>query len=508
MRKHGTTMRAAQQKPVRVNAGKGLVDVAQVVHGAVFKGEKEEAAILSLSYADAQAVLDYVWMSMDLEPNPKVLKGYQTSPARDALRQLSLKLALKYDMFPAAMIIKGVTCKDSNRRGEGGYADVYFGITDIYQRVAIKRLRLYETANQEKRLQTRQAFYRESMLWKHLSHQHVLRFKGISDDVFPTTICMILPWMDNGSIRDYIPKLRREGRLPDHTFGNEVKKWLHQTAQGLAYLHEQGIIHGDLHPGNILIDQRGSACLTDFGIAAIAEAHASTPQSCGALRWQAPELIDPEEFSMDPVIVRPTLASDVYAFGLTAIEIYTGHIPFHHIVYDVTVQLRVVKGVRPRRPTLPDGHKISNAMWELISLSWAQQASDRPSSSELANKLADVPSSEPDNPPPQASATTPEELAQDLGNMTVESLLDAKFNELMNEVLRTPDDRYYFFMKAGKVGMELSNLGPAYYNKAAQVLHKALLAYSDPKALLMIYEGMLKPDVLKLVKEMYDARPQ
>ena len=95
-----------------------------------------------------------------------------------------------------------------------------------------------------------------------------------------------------------------------------------QIAQGLEYLHNEGIIHGDLHAANILVDDKGNACLTDFGLSLIAEASAYNYGSVhggGAIRYQAPELIDPEEFGLESS--RPTPASDIFSFACTAIEV-------------------------------------------------------------------------------------------------------------------------------------------------------------------------------------------
>ena len=91
---------------------------------------------------------------------------------------------------------------------------------------------------------------------------------------------------------------------------------------GLAYLHSEGLIHGDLHAGNVLIDDEGSARLTDFGMSLISEGtgyNYGSTHGGGAVRWTAPELIDPEEFELETT--RATFFSDVYAFAMTAIEV-------------------------------------------------------------------------------------------------------------------------------------------------------------------------------------------
>ena len=96
-----------------------------------------------------------------------------------------------------------------------------------------------------------------------------------------------------------------------------------EIASGLAYLHEEGIVHSDLHGGNILVDDDGHARLADFGMALIAEGTAYNYGSLhggGAIRWSAPELLDPEEFGFENS--RPTFQSDIYAFACMCVEVW------------------------------------------------------------------------------------------------------------------------------------------------------------------------------------------
>ena len=95
---------------------------------------------------------------------------------------------------------------------------------------------------------------------------------------------------------------------------------------GLAYLHSEGIVHGDLHGGNILVDNDGHIRLTDFGLALIYDATAYSYSSIhggGAVRWKAPELIDPEECGADSA--RPTYKSDVYSYACVVIEVRSSY---------------------------------------------------------------------------------------------------------------------------------------------------------------------------------------
>jgi len=93
----------------------------------------------------------------------------------------------------------------------------------------------------------------------------------------------------------------------------KLDQWLYQVAEGLAYLHDEGIVHGDLHGGNILLDGKKSARLTDFGMALVAEAIPYTNLSIhggGADLFRAPELSDLPKFGLDNA--RPTTQRCVF----------------------------------------------------------------------------------------------------------------------------------------------------------------------------------------------------
>lgn len=97
-----------------------------------------------------------------------------------------------------------------------------------------------------------------------------------------------------------------------------------QIASALDYLHgcTPPIVHGDIKGGNILIDDDGQACVTDFGISTIAETTGLTSRTiAGTLRYMAPELIyDVPGHGRSRFVTRE---SDVWAFGMTMFEVLT-----------------------------------------------------------------------------------------------------------------------------------------------------------------------------------------
>ncbi|THH14864.1 hypothetical protein EUX98_g9549, partial [Antrodiella citrinella] len=137
-------------------------------------------------------------------------------------------------------------------------------------------------------------------------------------------------------------------------------------------------------------DDVGNARLTDFGMALIAEANEYNYGSIhggGATRWQAPELIDPEEFGLTSR--RPTKQSDMFSFACTAIELYTGKPPFPDIT-NHKVSVRYVSGDRPPRPSLPAGTFMSDAVWTLMDSCWAHRILARPPVQQVVVELAAV----------------------------------------------------------------------------------------------------------------------
>ncbi|KAG6905130.1 hypothetical protein DXG01_004669, partial [Tephrocybe rancida] len=129
-------------------------------------------------------------------------------------------------------------------------------------------------------------------------------------------------WMENGDINVY---LKKNPVAPRQTLAVNV-------GNGLTYLHENGIIHGDLKGPNILVDDVGRACLADFGISSISDLQivAWTTQSSGTVkggstRWQAPELFAIGDSDMADeeaeAAVKNTMASDVYALGCVFFEV-------------------------------------------------------------------------------------------------------------------------------------------------------------------------------------------
>ncbi|KAG6861528.1 hypothetical protein C0995_015261 [Termitomyces sp. Mi166 len=174
-----------------------------------------------------------------------------------------------------------------------------------------------------------------------------------------------------------------------------------EVAEGLEYLHSEGVIHGDLrgvdinlqklcrtsndetfYKANILASNDWHAVLSDFGLTVFGDAtvatHSSNPQ--GSVRWMAPELLNPEIFDMERFI--KTQASDVYAFACVCLELYTGHHPFVEAANDAAGIYRVMMGQRPslRSPVSADetDFAMPDHVVEVVEWCWKHRPQERP----------------------------------------------------------------------------------------------------------------------------------
>ncbi|KAF8150312.1 kinase-like domain-containing protein, partial [Mycena galopus ATCC 62051] len=279
---------------------------------------------------------------------------------RMALRIIR-KLSESCDRLPSSLFIVGVNHRDEYPVFGGGFGDIYRASYGD-QRVALKHMR--HLLNDSDLRHVRLKFCREALLWRDLRHPNILPFLGIDRDSFPSSLCIVSPWMEHGTVLSY---LKTHGHAT-------VDKLLYEIAQALEYLHSHNIVHGDLRGTNILIQEDGSACLADFGLSTFSDATAATSTTrAGCTRWMAPELLAPEHFGLN---FARTPATDVYAFGCVCFELYTGRPPFSTLPEPALV-MRVLNGQRPDRPSGPP--VMSDMLWQHVTEFLAQSPTTRPS---------------------------------------------------------------------------------------------------------------------------------
>ena len=218
--------------------------------------------------------------------------------------------------------------------GRGGFAEVYLGqhVRLPSQQAAVKILATRVNPENVK------AFEHEADTIAALTHPHIVRL--LDFDVVEGMPFLVMAYAPNGSLR----RKHRGGQIvPLST----VVSYVQQIAGGLDYAHYKHVIHRDIKPDNMLLDECNKILLSDFGVATIA--HNTTSQSAQAVIGTVAYMA-PEQFQEYP---RP--ASDQYALAITVYEWLSGTRPFNGTFTEVAVKHALVPppSLLAKNPALP-----------------------------------------------------------------------------------------------------------------------------------------------------------
>jgi serine/threonine protein kinase len=267
--------------------------------------------------------------------------------------------------------------KIESELGEGGMGRVFKAAGPDGASVAIKTVK-GEMADDEIFLKR---FRREAEVAQRIDHPNVV-------SVIETGEFEGLPWaaqrfIAGGSLEE---RLDKWGALDLH----QVIAIFKQVAGGLDVLHENGLIHRDLKPGNILVDERGTPYIADFGLAKDHQNEGTVltrpGQALGSMDYMAPEQIRGEE-------VGP--ATDVYALACMLVELLTGRPPFAD-----RVGMRIMWAHLQDPPPHPSDQKadIPRPVGDAILKGLAKDPEDRPQSATEFMRLVEEAAGPPPSP--------------------------------------------------------------------------------------------------------------
>ena len=194
--------------------------------------------------------------------------------------------------------------------GLGGMATVFKGYDpDTERYVAVKVLPQHFSNDP----QFRERFKREAKAIAKLEHLHILPIFAYGEE--DGIAYMAMRYLEAGTLSDHIGR----GPLPF----NEASRLLTQLAGALDHAHANGVLHRDMKPSNVLLDDAGNAYLMDFGIAKMVEA---TVDLTGDRMLGTPAYMSPEQCKGEKQL---TPATDIYSLGIILYEMVTGKRPFH-----------------------------------------------------------------------------------------------------------------------------------------------------------------------------------
>lgn len=212
--------------------------------------------------------------------------------------------------------------------------------------------------------------------WSKLSHENVLSLLGITFKFGPT-VSLVFPWIEKGNVHDYVQDKSIDPR-----------PLLADIANGLQYLHNlhPPVYHGDLKGSNVLVSNDGRALLTDIGLSSIVNLTFTMGPNAtykGSMNWTAPEGFDRSDL---------TAEMDAWAFGMTALELFTRQPPFHDIESRSVVISRVTNGPAPSRPSNVSTYfRMTDGWWKICCSCWQHDPPLRPSMLDIVSQVNQIP---------------------------------------------------------------------------------------------------------------------
>jgi serine/threonine protein kinase len=224
-------------------------------------------------------------------------------------------------------------------------------------------------------------FKREIMLAARLQHPHIVPLLHTGQAA--GSLYYTMPFVEGESLRDRMSR-ERQMNIAD------VSRVLEEVASALAYAHEQGVVHRDMKPENVLFFH-GQAVVLDFGIAKALSVSATNDEAAGRITQRGmslgtPVYIAPEQAAGDPDLDH---RADIYALGVVTYEMLCGHPPFSG---RSPQQIMAAHASQKPEPISRRRHDTPNHLAALVMRCLEKRPADRPESAmEIARAVSVTP---------------------------------------------------------------------------------------------------------------------
>ena len=258
--------------------------------------------------------------------------------------------------------------------GQGSFGCVYLALHAVTgELLAVKQVETpspgANTQSDNRKKSMIEALKREIGLLRDLRHPNIVQYLGCSSSADYLNI--FLEYVPGGSVQTM---LNSYGALPEPL----VRSFVRQILTGLSYLHNRDIIHRDIKGANILVDNKGTIKISDFGISKKLEAtnilsgannNKHRPSLQGSVFWMAPEVVKQTSY---------TRKADIWSLGCLVVEMMTGSHPFPDCS-----QLQAIFKIGGGRaaPTIPD--HASEAAKDFLAQTFEIDHNQRPSADDL-----------------------------------------------------------------------------------------------------------------------------
>jgi tRNA A-37 threonylcarbamoyl transferase component Bud32 len=259
-----------------------------------------------------------------------------------------------------------------DRIGSGGMSTVYRAFDETLEREVAIKIMHSDISSDDAALER---FRREARTVAQLSHPHVVMVIDAGEDGGHPYI--VFEHVKGETLKD---RIRREGPLPIA----EAIAYAIEVGRALQAAHERGLVHRDVKPQNVLIDEEGRAKVTDFGIARGLESKQANQLTAAGKVIGTTDYVSPEQAMGQEVSGQ----SDVYSLGIMLYEMLVGEVPFSGDSHVSVAMKHVREGlpdVRRRRP------EVSAALAAVLERATAKDLETRyPTMDQLVRDLEEV----------------------------------------------------------------------------------------------------------------------
>lgn len=203
--------------------------------------------------------------------------------------------------------------------GKGGQAQVYKAYDTFTESPVAKAIKVYDVECAPAR------FQREVVALTRLKHENVVGIEAYDQ----RPVMLVMEFVDATNLHEHAKVVcNGNGSVPSNITEQDAVDWIRQAACGLKHAHDQGVIHRDVKPANLLLDKSGKVRVADWGLAKLdGNRPTITGGSLGTPYWESPEQ------ARNPHHV--DYRSDIYSLGATLFSILTGTVMYSGSPADV-----------------------------------------------------------------------------------------------------------------------------------------------------------------------------
>ena len=262
--------------------------------------------------------------------------------------------------------------KTIKKIASGGMGDVFLAEhLKLKKKVAIKSLH----KNLVNNIDFRKRFEKEAQTHAKLDHPNIVKlldFKERKDGLF-----LIMEYVNGKTLDEHVKIV--SGPIPE----NELATLYTQVLNAIGYAHDKGLVHRDIKPDNIMIDENGNIKILDFGIAKMNEDDSGLTKTgiqIGTATYMSPEQVDAKKVDM---------LSDIYSLGVTLFYLAVGKSPYSDVTNTYRIQEKIMKEPFPLASDFYPA--VSKKLQEIILKATQKKKSDRyQSSNEFLYKLKKI----------------------------------------------------------------------------------------------------------------------